>query len=370
MKIAIDISQTIYKGTGVARYTHELIKALISLKEIHELLLFGFALRGWPELKKQIYSLPRESVREKLFFLPPTLLTIIWNQLHTFPVDLLIGKVDLLHTSDWLEPPAKIPKVTTIHDLIILKYPEFFPHSLVANHKNKLRWVVKESAKIITDSQSSKKDILSFLKVPENKIEVIYPGVSSQFRPQDEKTINKVKEKYHLAGSYLLAVSKLEPRKNTRPLITAFTSLIKETKLTLVIVGTKGWNQESAIVNHPQIKLLGYVDDYDLPALYSGSDCFIYPSSYEGFGFPVLEALSCGATVVTTKTASIPEIAADLVTYADPRSPANLISAIKKGLQTRKSKSELETQLAWTKKFTWELTAQKTLNVYREVLNI
>jgi glycosyltransferase involved in cell wall biosynthesis len=178
MKIGIDISQLAYVGTGVATYTKNLVKYLLALESENSFSFFGSSLRRQAPLIEFLHTLSKSSTYEsKLFSFPPTFLEVLWNRLHVLNIEKLIGQVDVFHTSDWVEPPARARKVTTVHDLVIYVYPETLPERIIDTQKHKLSWVKKETDLIIADSQSTKGDIMKYLKINENKIKVIYLGV-------------------------------------------------------------------------------------------------------------------------------------------------------------------------------------------------
>lgn len=191
MKIGIDISQTAYKNTGVARIISNLVKNLIEIDEKNEYILFFSSLRK--NLKPQILSLKdlNQNVKIKTFRIPPSVLDVLWNRLHIFSIEKFIGDVDVFITSDWTEPPArKAKKITILYDLIVYKYPEethsrteFNPFkfiispNIVESQKRKLKWVKKESDLIICISEATKKDAIEVLGLEEAKLEVVYPGI-------------------------------------------------------------------------------------------------------------------------------------------------------------------------------------------------
>ncbi len=366
MKIGIDISQIIYEGTGVARYTKLLVEALTNTDTDDELVLFGATFGQISKLYDFKTSLNSEKITSKFYKIPVRVLEIIWNKLHILPVETLSGEVDIFHTSDWMEPPSYCPKVTTIHDLIVLKYPELFPKNIVGNHKLKHAWIKRESKYIIADSLNTKKDIIELLNIPETNIEVIYPGISSIFTPQIDEIVNSVVNKYNLNNKYILTVAKREPRKNLSTLIEAFQKL-SNASFDLVIVGNYGWDTTSNI-SGKNIKLVGFVPDKDLPALYSGASCFVYPSTYEGFGFPVLEAMACGTKVITTNKGSLGEITGGFATVIDPEQATSLQAGIENALNTSISQTKKQEQISWTSKFNWKASAVKIIDVYKKAL--
>lgn len=177
MKIGIDISQTIYDG-GVGEYLTGLIEELIKIDEKNEYILFGSSLRsGNKFIKWQNHFKDYTNVKFKIFSFPPTFLDFLWNTLHIFPIEFLIGKVDLFITSDWTEPPVRAAKKATIlYDVIVYKYPEETDIRIVNTQIRKLRWVKRETDTIICISQSTKDDAMRILGLPESKLKVVYPG--------------------------------------------------------------------------------------------------------------------------------------------------------------------------------------------------
>ena len=183
MKIGIDVSQIVY-GTGVSNYTRNLVEALLRINKDNEYVLFFSSLRRKFPISN--FQFPNKSqIRDYKF--PLALLDVIWNRLHVLPIEKLIGQVDVFHTSDWTEPPAQCPKITTIHDLTPLLFPKETHPKIVAVHKRKLKWVKRESRLIIAVSETTKKDIIKLLEIPEEKIRVIYEAVDEEFKVQNSK---------------------------------------------------------------------------------------------------------------------------------------------------------------------------------------
>lgn len=366
MKIGIDISQIIY-GTGVSHYTQNLVSSLLKVGSKDEFILFGSSMR----LRKNLdgYCPEAKNYKKVTYPFPPVLLEWLWNQIHLVNIEKLIGKVDLFHTSDWLEPPASCPKVTTVHDLTIYKYPQTFSpvggHDIVQNLKRKFRWVQKESSAIIAVSEATKKDIIELLGVPSDKVKVIYEAVPDWIKKSSLGEIKVVKEKYKIEGDYLLSVSTQEPRKNLEKTVQAFQLLgEKEKDLSLVCVGKIGWG--GSFPRGEKIIFTNYVSNSELSALYSGASVFLYPSLYEGFGLPILEAMVCGCPVVTSNLSSLPEVAGEAAILVDPLSIESILEGIKTAL---KSKVELvEKGYQQAKRFSWEKCAQQTLEVYKSLV--
>lgn len=180
MRIGIDISQIVYEGTGVARYVRELVTALVVQDLKNQYVLFGASLRRRVVFEQFVKTLPKERVTLKTIPIPPTFLDILWNRLHIIQVERFIGNVDVFWSSDWTQPPlTKAKGITTIHDVSPLRFPREHAATIVATHARRLKWVKKECAFILCDSEATKMDVSNFLHIPSSVLRVVYPG----FRP-------------------------------------------------------------------------------------------------------------------------------------------------------------------------------------------
>lgn len=360
MKIAIDISQIIY-GTGVSVYTRNLVSHLVKLYPQDDYLLFGGSLRRRREL--EIFT-NRLKTASRFYAMPPKFMDLLWNSLHILPVEKLIGQADVVHTSDWAEPPSRIPKVTTVHDLIPFKYPHATESGVRIAHKKRLAWISKESSLILSVSRSTKLDLMDLLKIPEEKIVVTPEGVEGFYKPQPPGLVETVKNKFHIEGDYIFSLSTLEPRKNQQRLIEAF-RVVKENfpDLSLVIGGRIGWGDAPRPVEG--VILPGYIPDADLPALYSGCLAYVLPSLYEGFSLSHLQAMACGAPVVGSNISSMPEVIGNSGVLVDPVSVREIASGIVRAIKNRAVLGEKGKKRA--KLFTWEETAKLTHDAYEKV---
>lgn len=340
MKIGIDISQIAYEGTGTGTYFKNLALEIPKIDFKNKYVFFAGALR-----RRSAFSLP--GLHSVIWPLPPSALDLLWNRLHILPVEKLIGPIDVFHSSDWTQPPSRAKKVAPILDMVVYKFPESSHPKIVAVQKRRLAWVKREADCVITISQSSKMDIVEILGIPEDKIKVIYLAATPEFRPDGPR--------YNHPKPYILAVGTREPRKNLARLIAAFKKM-KNKDLDLIIAGKYGWGEDIG----PGVINLGYVPQKNLPTLFRGAKAFVYPSLYEGFGVPILEALSCGIPVICGRNSSMPEVGGDAVTYADVESVDDLASKIK-----NIKKTGLE--ISQSKKFSWKKTAEQTVNVYEEL---
>jgi len=362
MKIAIDISQIVY-GTGVSVYTRNLVTNLIKLYPKIEFVLFAGSLRQAKKIKSFVSRLKAE---KRIIPLPPRLLDVLWNSFHIFPIEKIIGTVDLIHTSDWTEPPSKLPKVTTIHDLIPFKYPsQTTSLSVQATHRKRLSWVIRESKVIFVVSKSTKKDLLDLFKIDPDRIMVTYEGVERLFSPQPPDLIQRMKQKYCLGDNYIFSLSSIEPRKNLDKLILAFRKVkLKIPNLKLLIGGQLGWG--TRLETDPDIFTPGFLPDADLPALYSGCACYCLPSLYEGFSLSHLQAMACGAAVVGSNISSMPEVIGSAGILIDPNNVDSIAAGIVKSLKNKTSLSAKAIRRA--KLFTWEETARLTFQGYKKAI--
>lgn len=374
MRIGIDISQIIYEGTGVADYTKNLVENLIETDTDNDYVLFGYSAGGLPVLEKfrRKYT-GNKKVSIKLFPLPHLAFELLWNNLHMIDPIKLFGHMDLIHSSDWIQPPSKAKKVTTVHDLVVYKYPDFSHPRIISVHKQRLNYVKKECDMVISDSKSTKNDLINILKFDSNKIEVVYPGIDSLYYPRDEEKVRSIKIKYKIPGKYILSVGTAEPRKNLKNTINAFNmfkakqvKINKEEDTKLVIAGNQGWG--ISVKNTSDIINLGFIPAEDLPILYSGALMFVYPSYYEGFGLPVVEAMACGCPVVTTNRGSLEEIAQDCAIIVDPDNP----HAISEGMYELSADSEERKKIIKKagekiKQYNWKKSAMKILKIYNKI---
>lgn len=257
------------------------------------------------------------------------------------------------------------PSVVSILDLSYVHFPQLFKKKDLVKLKFWGGYSVRKASKILTISQSSKNDIINFYKVPESKIEVVYPGIKEMVN----KSNTGIKSKYKISGEYILFVGTLQPRKNVTRLIEAF-SEIKNKEIELIVIGKKGWMFEE-ILSAPEkfgvssrVRFLNSVPDKDLPGFYAGASCFVLPSLYEGFGLPVLEAMQNGCPVIVSKVSSLPEAGGDAALYVNPMDSSDIAEKIDKLLSDDKLRAEMiKKGFDQVKKFSWEKSARETLKV-------
>lgn len=377
MKIAIDISQICYEATGVATYTRRLVESLLAIDKTNEYILFGLAFRQRKIIEdffKTCQNINRK-VLPRFYSIPQGMANFFGNSLHYPDIKLLTGNIDLFHSSDWIQPNISVKRITTVHDLVIKKYPELSDPYIVSTQEKRLYWVRTECDTVIADSEATKKDLVDILKLDGKKIEVIYPGVEKSFIKASDSEIDLVKKKYDLTDDYILAVGTIEPRKNIKRVISAFDefchhSLISSYKkpIQLVLAGNMGW--ERGIKPLKNLKILGRIPTADLPSLYSGAELFVYPSLYEGFGLPVLEAMACETPVITSSRGSLKEVAGDAALLVDPEETSDITtSMVRLFIDSELRNSMIKKGKQQTENFKWENTGRKMLECYQKLID-
>ncbi|MGB9707245.1 MAG: glycosyltransferase family 4 protein [Microgenomates group bacterium] len=367
MKIGIDISQIVYQGSGVSRFTQGLTNAILKYDKKNRWFFFFMGLRKTldPDLEGKILT---SSHRLFKLPIPPTLSSIFFNHWHNFFKFLtfnfkFLTFLDWFIASDWAEIPLKTKKATIVHDLVYLRFPETVHPKIKKTQEKRLYWVKKEANIIFADSHSTKKDLINFLKINPERIVVNYPGIDV-FQPTKNTIANTLK-KYNLTNKkFILTVSKIEPRKNLQRLILAFDQLkIKDLKL--IIVGSQGWGK---IINqnnqNKNIKFLGYISDTELYSLYSSCLFFVFPSIWEGFGYPLIEAMTLGAASCCSNSSSLKEIANGASLFFDPFSINDIALKLNLMIKNEKLRNALiQKGIKNAKKFNWEKYYKKMINV-------
>lgn len=374
MKIGIDAYHALFYESGVGRYTRSLVKELLAFPEIEEITLFYNFFRNVP---KQIWKPNSEKTKVVVFRCPKGILQSCWNVFGVPRIESLIGNVDVFHGHHFILPPmAHAKTVLTVHDLTYLKFPHYYYNQKLnkKGYQQELPNSLKRADHVITISETTKKDLIEVLNYPANKISPIYLGAEQIFSPDvSDEGITNVLTMYNIRSSYLIfLVGANEPRKNIARTITAFQQareIIKE-DISLLIIGD-GIKERVKGKTGPEIIFLGNVPKEELPILLKGAVMSLYPSLYEGFGLPVLESMACGTPVITSNISSMPEVGGDAVSYVNPFKENEITEAIVnlyRNTERRKRLSEMGKERA--KKFTWQRTAEKTIEVYKKILEL
>jgi glycosyltransferase involved in cell wall biosynthesis len=376
MIIGIDISSVCYQ-TGVSNYTINLVRHLLKNDRKNQYKLFYSSLRQ--PLTPEISKLARhKNVTIYRFYIPPTILQILWNQLRLLPIELFIGHCDIFHTSDWTQPPTLRAKtIATIHDLTPFLYPEWHQPKVIQAHKNKMKIASKKCAHFICVSQNTKNDLYKlFPHINSNKISVIYEAAENKYaqfvtlKPEIQNKKKDIIKKQYGLQNFVLAQGTREPRKNLDRLIQGFI-MFKEkypkSSIELAISGKYGWGKD---ITHPPnyVKILGFIPEKDMVALHATAICLAYPSLYEGFGLPLVKSLKVGTPIITSNISSMPEIVGNSAILVDPTSVDQISKALEKILHSQKLRSQLSIEgIAQSRKFSWTKTATQTIDVYNSI---
>lgn len=373
MRIALDYTAALRQGAGIGRYTQGLVAGLAALETRPDLTLLvaADADRGPFGGREAPPPFPRRrlplSTRQQ---------AILWHRLHLpLPLEWLAGAFDLFHAPDFVLPPLRRALgVITVHDLSFLRVPECAEARLVAYLTQAVPHAVRRASRILADSVNTQRDLTALLDVDPARIDVVYPGIGPRYQPvTDGEQRRAVAQRYQLNGPFILSLGTLEPRKNYPRLIRAFAQLRRQSGLahTLVIGGGKGWLTESLFALAEQekvasfVRFLGYVDEADLPALYSLADLYAFPSRYEGFGIPVVEAMACGTPVVCADNSSLPEAAGAAAILVNADDTDALAAALERGLTDQAWRAAARRLgQAQAARFSWRASAAQLVAAY------
>jgi glycosyltransferase involved in cell wall biosynthesis len=335
IRVGFDISQLAHTG-GVATYTRNLAIELSKLPDLEMVYFYSSLRKKYAGSLKDIESYP----------IPPSILEPMLNILR-IPIEKFIGEVDVFHSSDWIQPGSHAKKVTTYHDVVPLKYPEWSHPKIIKVHKRRLKLVEKEIDIAIAVSESTKKDLLEISSIPKDKIIVIYEGPTANFKSSSKDKIRKFKEKYNLPDKFILAIGGVGERRNI--------DRIKE--------AAKDYNLVIAGVTLP------WLSTEELELLYNSAGALAYCSLYEGFGIPILDAFSVGLPVITSKVSSMPEVGGNAAVYVDPLKIDDIKEKLNMVLSDEKLRQDLiKKGFERVKQFSWEQAAEKTAQVYRRLV--
>ena len=358
MRIAFDVSPLSHPLTGIGQYLRGSLAGLAEAAAAeggHEIVAFApTSARGRRAIPAALAGI---DVELRLRVLPFShAFRTAWSRRRRPPVERFLGRVDVLHFSDWMYPPQRAGvRATTIHDLVPLRFPEWTTERTRRMHGEKYANAAATCDVVFVNSAYTAADVVERLGVPAERVRVAPPGVGPGFAPEGERV--------DLGRPYLLGLGNLEPRKNLARLVEARRLLPDGPALALTVGGT--WGDQSGL-DDPAIVRLGYVADEEVPRLLRGADVFVYPSLFEGFGIPVVEAMACGTPVVASSHPSLDEACGDAAVRVDPQSPEAIAAGIE---EARARRAELvERGLRHAARFTWRAVGETFLAGYREAL--
>lgn len=377
MRIALDYTAGIRQGAGVGQYVRSLVDAMLA-QDTHNKYTLIASGRPTPE-----HPFPTaDNARSRGIGIPDRYLNILWYRWRVpLYANYFTGPADIYHGLDFALPPisGKTRKIVTVYDLAFVEHPEAAVPSLVAYLNKVVPASVAAADVVAAISYATKQTLIEHYQTPPEKITVVPCGVAPHYQPvTDPDFLEATRQKFALRHPFVLGVGTLEPRKNHKGLIQAFyeAQQSKDGPAMLAIAGGKGWLYEETQQLVTELKLedkvhfLGRVSEQELLTLYSLADVFAFPSFFEGFGIPPLEAMACGAPVITSNTSSLPEVAGNAALLVDPYDPHTIAQAMLRILQDAPLRSELQRQgYLQAQRYTWSKAATKMLSVYQQVCN-
>ena len=353
MRVAFDVSPLSHRRSGVGTYLLGALRGLVE-NDADVVAFSPVSIRVKRHVEAALAGL---DVEQRLPILPLAhRWRTAWSRLGRPAAERWLGDFDVLHFSDWMYPPQRAGvRATTIHDLVPLRHPEWTHGRTVSMHGAKYRHAAEHAHVLVCISAYTARDARELLGVEPERTPVVLPAPADVFRAEGEQA--------DLGRPYVLTVATLEPRKNLETLLRAHESLAGE--LALAVVGAKGWGPQP-LLDRPGVLRLGYVDDPELARLYRGAAVFAYPSRFEGFGIPVLEAMASGVPVVASSHPSLDEAAGDAALRADPDRPEEWAAAIEEALRRR---DELVASgLEHARRFSWRASGEALLAAYSRAL--
>ena len=361
--------QQSYRSAGISWYIYNLLNHLPLVQSQFQYTAYvnerGFSPRNGLIIRRNAFPLWQPTFR------------ILWEQMIQ-PVQLLRQKTALLHSPSFVTPFfCQCPMVVTVHDLAFKRFASILPKRQFFVLDHMLRVSIHRAKMIIAVSNCTKLDLMQFYKVAENKIRTVYHGIDDQFHVYSAEKIDSFRREKQLPETFIFRLGTLEPRKNVESLINAYRIYrdVAQDIPRLYIGGGKGWYYETIFDLVKQyglekhIVFAGYIPQGELASWYNAAKLFVYPSLYEGFGMPILEAMACGTPVISSNVSAIPEVAGDAALLVDPNDDEELAHAIRTVIENPQKHKKMRTMgLNQAAKFTWESTAKQTVQAYQNAL--
>ncbi len=354
MRIAFDVSPLSHQLLGIGNYIRGSLAGLVEVSgDDHEVVAFApTSIRGPERIRAALAGIDVELRTWRLPF--SHAVRTAWSRLGRPAGERLLGDFDVLHFSDWMFPPQRAGvRATTIHDLVPLHHPEWTTARTRAMHARKYRNAARTCDVVFVNSEYTGRDVIETLEVDPGRVQVARPATKEVFTADGPAA--------DLGAPYVLTVATLEPRKNLQSLVEAHRLLGGD--VLLAVVGAEGWG-EQPFLDDARIRRLGFVSDEELARLYRGAAAAVYPSRFEGFGIPVIEAMACGCPVVSSAHPSLDEASGEAALRADPESSEAIAAAIERALADRERLSAAGLEHA--RGFTWRAVGEIFLRGYEE----
>jgi glycosyltransferase involved in cell wall biosynthesis len=375
MNLAFNATALLSPLTGIGRYSFHLAQELLARDSVHVDFFYG---AFWD---KQLRSSPSTQMAAALPWLrrhvPYSYELRRWLQNSRFEAHVRRQKFDVYHEPNILPLRFDGPTVITVHDLSWIRHPESHPPERVKAMNRHFENGLRQANAIITDSEFVKRELMEVFGVASERITPILLGVEAMFTPLSPAQTQAVLMQHGLThGQYFLAVGTLEPRKNLSLALRSYQLLPAQTRqrYPLVLIGMKGWHtaelerQMAPLLQAGEVRQLGYVPHPELATIMAGATALVYPSVYEGFGLPPLEAMACGVPVICANTSSLPQVVGDAGVLIDPRDEVALASAMRRMAEDPAARADLSGKAALrAREFTWGRCADQTMAVYRSV---
>jgi glycosyltransferase involved in cell wall biosynthesis len=357
VRVVVDVSPLSHPRTGVGNYIRgSLIGMAAAAGADDELVAFAPASpAGKRELERALEGV---AVQRDIRVLPLAhAARVAWSKAGRPPVERFVGALDVFHFGDWMYPAQRAGvRSTMIHDLVPVRFPEWVHSRTKRMHNAKYRNSARTCDLVFTNSQFTADDVHELLGVPRERLRIAYPGVDATFTPDGTRA--------DLGRPYLLTVATLEPRKNLQTLVEAY-RLVRERNLALAVAGGPGWGRQAEL-DVPGVQPLGYTPTEELPRLYRGAAVFVFPSRFEGFGMPVVEAMACGTPCVVSSHPSLDEACGDAAVRVDPESPEAIADGIARALADREPL--VARGLDHARRFTWSENGRVHLDAFAQAV--
>jgi glycosyltransferase involved in cell wall biosynthesis len=377
LRIAVDYTSAINQNAGIGRFVRSLIGSVVKHDTTDQFLL----MHAKPNPGRTPAYPEGSHISRRVLRVNERWMNRLWHRLQVpLPANWLTGPVDIFHSPDFVLPPVRGAKsILTVHDLAFLLYPECADARLRAYLERTVPRSVHRADYVVADSENTRNDVICLLGVPPERVTVVPGGVDPSFKPvTDPARLSAFRQTIGLDDEtpYILFVGVIEPRKNLVGLIEAFDLLKSRRQLPhkLVVVGRRGWLSEGTMDRAERSKYRsdivfpGFIPDGELATLYSAAEMFAFPSHYEGFGLPVLEAMACGVPVVSSRASSLPEVVGDAGMQVDPDDIERLASALELLALNPEMRADFSARgLERAAGFTWDAAAEIMIDVYRRV---